>query len=186
MPFLKPPPPPPPAPEGPHVAVLVDPIDLGVVKSTFQGQTRDRHVIKLVFESSRRNPEGKRYWLHRNYTYSLHKKAKLAELLKEWLGFTQEQIEAGIEFDDLRGKVAIVEIKHAKGDEGRMYANVVAIRKPEQTILGADGSVAEVRQLACAPSGEYKRPEYWAPKNAQATVAADDEAGLAGAESIPF
>ena len=43
-----------PHPEGIHPAICVDVIDLGMVTTEFQGQTRIVNKLKLVFESEQK------------------------------------------------------------------------------------------------------------------------------------
>ena len=75
-----------PHPEGIHPAVCVDVIDLGLVETDFQGQKKLVNKVKVVFESEQKSEDGKNCTVSKNFTASLHPKAKLADFLGKWRG----------------------------------------------------------------------------------------------------
>src|SRR3954453_19755936 len=75
-----------PHPEGIHPAVCVDVIDLGLVENEFQGEKRMVHKVRLVFESEQKTDDGRNCTITKNFTASLHPKAKLAGFLGKWRG----------------------------------------------------------------------------------------------------
>ena len=75
-----------PHPEGIHPAVCVDVMDLGLVETDFQGQRRMVNKVKIAFESEAKTQDGKTCMVSKNFTASLHPKAKLAAFLGKWRG----------------------------------------------------------------------------------------------------
>src|SRR6185369_5138571 len=67
-----------PHPEGIHPAVCVDVIDLGLVEVEFQGQRKIVNKVKVMFETEQKGEDGKNCNVSRNFTASLHPKAKLS------------------------------------------------------------------------------------------------------------
>jgi hypothetical protein len=71
-----------PHPEGIHPAVCVDVVDLGLTEVEFQGQRKMVNKVKVVFETEAKWEDGKNCTVSKNFTASLHQKAKLADFLK--------------------------------------------------------------------------------------------------------
>ena len=128
-----------PHPEGIHPAVCVDVIDLGMVTTEFQGQTRIVNKVKLVFESEEKTEEGKNCTVSKNFTASLHAKAKLAEFLGKWRGRPVTPGET-IDLAKLLGASCTLVISHQQNMSGKTYAAIDAVSKPTKRV---------------APSGEY-------------------------------
>ena len=75
-----------PHPEGIHPAVCVDVMDLGLCETDFQGVKKMVNKVKLTFESEAKGDDGKPCTVSKNFTASLHPKAKLSEFLGKWRG----------------------------------------------------------------------------------------------------
>ena len=60
--------------------------DTRLVETEFQGQKKMVNKVKLVFESEQKTEDGKNCVVSKNFTASLHPKAKLAEFLGKWRG----------------------------------------------------------------------------------------------------
>jgi hypothetical protein len=151
-----------PHPEGIHPAICVDVIDLGMVTTEFQGQTRIVNKLKLVFESEQKTDDGKNCTVSKNFTASLHPKAKLAEFLGKWRGRPVVPGES-IDLAKLIGACCTLVISHQQNMVGKTYASIDAVSKPTKKL---------------APSGAYdpaaarQRIEEWKAKQAgQATPA---------------
>jgi hypothetical protein len=151
-----------PHPEGIHPAICVDVIDLGMVTTEFQGQTRIVNKLKLVFESEQKTDDGKNCTVSKNFTASLHPKAKLAEFLGKWRGRPVVPGES-IDLAKLIGACCTLVISHQQNMVGKTYASIDAVSKPTKKL---------------APSGAYdpaaarQRIEEWkAKQNGQATPA---------------
>ena len=75
-----------PHPEGIHPAVCLDVIDLGLREVEFQGQRKMVSKVRLVFETEQKLEDGRHCTITKNFTASLHPKARLAEFLGKWRG----------------------------------------------------------------------------------------------------
>ncbi|HEY9173049.1 MAG TPA: hypothetical protein VI136_12250 [Verrucomicrobiae bacterium] len=122
-----------PHPEGIHPAVCVDVMDLGLVETEFQGQRRMVNKVKVVFESEAKTEDGKPCMVSKNFTASLHPKAKLAEFLGKWRGRLVVPGET-IELAKLIGASCTLVISHQQNMVGKTYANIDAISKPTRKV----------------------------------------------------
>jgi hypothetical protein len=152
-----------PHPEGIHPAVCLDVIDLGLVKTEFQGQERIVPKVKLVFESELKTDDGRNCTVSKNFTASLHPKAKLADFLGKWRGRPVLPGES-IDLSKLIGACCTLVISHQQNLVGKTYASIDAISKPTKRL---------------APSGHYdpaaarqRIAEWKAKQGATAPVAA--------------
>lgn len=112
------------APEGLHPAVCVDVVDLGL-KTTRYG---DKHKVRIVWQIEERDPEhDRRHSASQMFTLSLHPDSVLSKTLEAWRGrkFTDDE-RNGFDLEKLIGAPCQVQIVHAPGTEGRVYANVQA------------------------------------------------------------
>lgn len=128
-----------PHPEGVHPAVCVDVIDLGLVEVEFQGQRKLVNKIKLVFESEQKDEQAKNCTVSKNFTASLHPKARLAEFLGKWRGRPIVPGET-VDLTKLIGACCTLIISHQQNLVGRTYASIDAISKPTRKLT---------------PSGQY-------------------------------
>ena len=122
-----------PHPEGIHPAVCVDVMDLGLVETDFQGQRRMVNKVKIAFESEAKTEDGKRCMVSKNFTASLHPKAKLAEFLGRWRGrpvLPGETIDLG----KLIGACCTLVISHQQNLAGKTYASIDAVSKPTRKV----------------------------------------------------
>lgn len=136
-----------PHPEGIHPAVCVDVMDLGLVESEFQGQRKMVNKVKLVFESEQKTEDGKaNCTVSKNFTASLHPKAKLAEFLGKWRGRPVMPGET-IDLAKLLGACCTLVISHQQNLSGKTYAAIDAVSKPTKKVT-ASGTYnpAETRQ----------------------------------------
>lgn len=136
-----------PHPEGIHPAVCVDVMDLGLVESEFQGQKKMVNKVKLVFESEQKTEDGKaNCTVSKNFTASLHPKAKLAEFLGKWRGRPVTPGET-IDLAKLLGASCTLVISHQQNMSGKTYAAIDAVSKPTKKVA-ASGTYnpAETRQ----------------------------------------
>jgi hypothetical protein len=128
-----------PHPEGIHPAVCVDVMDMGLVETEFQGQRRMVNKVKLVFESEQKIEDGRNCTVSKNFTASLHQKAKLAEFLGKWRGRPIVPGET-VDMGKLIGACCTLVISHQQNMVGRTYASIDAVSKPTKRV---------------APSGHY-------------------------------
>lgn len=132
-----------PHPEGIHPAVCVDVVDLGLVEVEFQGQRKMVNKMKVVFETEARWEDGKNCTVSKNFTASLHPKAKLFEFLGKWRGRPVVPGET-IDLSKLMGACCTLVISHQQNAVGRTYGSIDAISKPTRKV---------------APSGQYDPAE---------------------------
>ena len=122
-----------PHPEGIHPAVCVDVMDLGLVETEFQGQKKMVNKVKVVFESEQKTEDGKNCTVSKNFTASLHPKAKLAEFLGKWRGRPVVPGET-IDLAKLLGACCTLVISHQQNMTGKTYASIDAVSKPTRKV----------------------------------------------------
>lgn len=125
-----------PHPEGIHPAVCVDVMDLGLVETEFQGQKRMVNKVKLVFESEQKTEDGKPCTVSKNFTASLHPKAKLAEFLGKWRGRPIVPPET-VDLAKLLGASCTLVISHQQNMTGKTYASIDAVSKPTKKVTAS-------------------------------------------------
>ncbi len=117
-----------PCPDGTAQAILVDVIDLGMVTSTYNNETKTAHKVNFVWQVDERKDDGTRFLVFQRLTNSLHPKATLRKVVDTLMGrkMSDDEASAGVELDDLKGKNALLTIVHnVVGD--RTYANVSTV-----------------------------------------------------------
>jgi len=122
-----------PHPEGIHPSVCVDVMDLGLCETDFQGVKKMVNKVKLTFESEAKGDDGKPCTVSKNFTASLHPKAKLSEFLSKWRG---RQVAPGetIGLDKLIGASCTLVISHQQNLSGKTYAAIDAVSKPTKKV----------------------------------------------------
>jgi hypothetical protein len=158
-----------PHPEGIHPAVCVDVIDLGLVPTEFQGQTRIVNKVKVVFESEQRMDDGTAFTISKNFTASLHPKARLAEFLGKWRGRPVLPGET-IDLAKLLGACCTLVISHQQNMVGKTYAAIDAISKPTRK-LSASGSYDPVTARQRIEEWKAKQTGNFVPGGLRAPAA---------------
>lgn len=125
-----------PHPEGIHPAICIDVVDLGLVETEFQGQKKMVNKVKLVFESEQKGEDGKACTVSKNFTASLHPKAKLAEFLGKWRGRPVLPGET-IDLAKLIGACCTLVISHQQNLSGKTYAAIDAVSKPTKKVVAS-------------------------------------------------
>jgi hypothetical protein len=118
-----------PAPTGVWQAVCVDVIDLGLVETSWQGETQSKPMLRIVWQIDETDAHGARYTVSQRYTASLHEKARLRADLEAWRGrpFGESEV-AAFDVESVLGANCLVNITHRANDKtGRTYANVASI-----------------------------------------------------------
>jgi hypothetical protein len=161
----------PPPPDGQHDGVLVDVIDHGQKESAWG----PRHQVQLVFElgpeTAGLRDDGKRHVVSAWFTLSL---APSARLLKDLTAWGVVPADDDVDLEALVGEPARLILVHREGREGRVFANVQAILRPDP-----------VRKLIASGDYERKAPGVSAVKSTAAPTrrtGTDDAAG----DDIPF
>jgi len=174
-----------PHPEGIHPALCVDVMDLGLVETEFQGQKKMVNKVKLVFESEQRGEDGKAYTVSKNFTASLHPKAKLAEFLGKWRGRPVTPGET-IDLAKLIGASCTLVISHQQNMSGKTYAAIDAVSKPTKKVAPSGTyDPAETRQRYAewkarqAPQSKVQSPESKATPTQPAPASEGNKSGAA-------
>ena len=164
-----------PHPEGIHPAVCIDCIDLGMVKTEFQGQERIVPKVKLVFETEQKTEDGRNCTVSKNFTASLHPKARLAEFIGKWRGRPLMPGES-IDLTKLVGACCTLVVSHQQNLVGKTYASIDAVSKPTKKVLpsgnydpaAARQRIAEwkAKQQVAAPPANVPAPTAGAPRPA--------------------
>lgn len=121
-----------PAPEGQWRAVCCDVVDLGMVKTEWNGTTKTQHKIRVVFQIEEINPENnKPFLIQQRFTLSMHEKAALRKFLESWRGksYTEDQANQGIDVELMVGQNAVIQIAHTNRN-GNTWADILSIMKP--------------------------------------------------------
>jgi hypothetical protein len=125
-----------PHPEGIHPAVCVDVIELGLREEEFQGRRKMVEKVRVVFESEQKLDDGRNCIISKNFTASLHPKARLAEFLGKWRGrpvLPDETINLG----KLVGACCTLVISHQQNAVGQTYAAIDAVSKPTKKLVAS-------------------------------------------------
>ena len=149
-------------PAGQYNAVCVDVVDLGIVKTTWQGKEKEVHKCRIVFElDALDETNGKPLTISAYHTASLSEKANLRKFLEAWRGraFTGDELK-GFDTEVLIGVGALIQVVHTtKGD--KTYDNINSIMVPPRTMKWLE------------PSGKYVRVQD-RPKDASGAPPSDD------------
>lgn len=114
-----------PAPEGLHLAVCCDAVDLGERDTPF-GR---KHQVEIWWQLEARSPDtGDRFLVRKRYTASLHEKSGLTKDLVLWRGkpFTPDE-RKGFDLERLLGVPCQLQVVHKVTDDGKTFANVAAV-----------------------------------------------------------
>jgi len=170
-----------PHPEGIHPAVCVDVMDLGLVETDFQGQKKMVNKVKLVFESEQKTEDGKVCTVSKNFTASLHPKAKLAEFLGKWRGRPVVPGES-IDLAKLLGASCTLVISHQQNMSGKTYASIDAVSKPTKKVLASgtyDPAAARQRYA------EWKAKQGNAERGVRSAEQPNAQPGKTGTSPLP-
>jgi hypothetical protein len=127
-----------PHPEGIHPAVCVGVINLGMMKTEFQGLERIVPKVKLVFETEQKMEDGRNYTVSKNYTASLHPKARLSADIGKWRGRPVTPPES-LDLENLIGASCTLVVSHQKNLVGKIYASIDVISKPTKKVTPSGG-----------------------------------------------
>ena len=118
---------PPQAPAGQHVAVCCDVSDLGVVKTTYDNHEKHQHKIRVWFQLTELDKQGKRFLVSRRLTLSMHKKAALRAFLESWRGkpYGEDDARNGIDVELMVGVPALIQT--VENDRG--YTDITSIMR---------------------------------------------------------
>lgn len=185
------------APVGTHAARCHKLIDIGTTEQEFNGEVKKRHQIIIGWElptelMTSGEFAGQPFTVSGFYTLSLHEKANLRNILKNWRGrdFTDEELK-GFDLKSILGAPCMLSV--TSNDKGRAeVGGVMALPKGMQvpeamnppTYFSLDtfdqavfDSFSEKMQALIAKSDEYKSLSGKAPAKAAVSAAefSDDD-----------
>ena len=157
------------APEGTFAAVCVDEIDLGKVKTSFNGEERERNMVRILWQIDEEDKDGKPFMVRQDYTASLDEKAKLRKHLQAWRGRAVTPAElVGFDMENVVGSGCMISIVHAQGRKGGTFANVEGVMKLPKGVVAPTvrGYVRMKDRIAEEPTVQRdsrRAPEYQPP-----------------------
>lgn len=157
-----------PAPEGVHDAVCCDVADLGIVETTWQGETKQQHKVRIVWQLAAKMEDGRPFSIGRRYGLTLHEKSSLFKDLKTWFGKAPPD---NFDLEKLIGQNCQIVVVHNER-EGQVYANVQSVLKAGKTKLKVDP--------------EFVRFKDREPKPAVAVASVRNTTTDADGNDIPF
>lgn len=116
------------APEGNHIGICYQIIDLGMQKSVWNDKESWKHKVRIAWElPTELMEDGRPFSVSKNYTASLSEKSNLRKNLESWRGrkFTPEELE-GFDLANIIGKPCMVQVVHNESN-GKIYANVETV-----------------------------------------------------------
>ena len=114
------------APEGNHVAVCRQFIDLGTQTTVYKDDTKAQRKVLLGWElCDESDSEGRPFMVFRRYTFSMYEAATFRKHLESWRGKKFQPEDFGPDGFDTRNLIGVpcmVQVSHSNG-----YANVDAV-----------------------------------------------------------
>lgn len=167
-----------PHPEGQHIAVCVDCINLGEKVEEYPGQPK-KLVAKaaLVWRSGLTREDGEYHEISKEFTLSTNERGNLRKFLTSWRGRSFSDAEAQrFELHTVVGVPALLMVEHKVSGSQRRYANIVSITRLPKGLEAPD-------------VGEYTRAEFWEKRKKEYAEAAakfrGDTATEAGSNDFP-
>lgn len=184
-----------PAPEGTHIAVCTQVIDLGHQYSEFYDKTAHKVMIGWELQSDEKRDDGKPFVVWKRYTLSLGDRANLRRDLKAWRGrdFTPEELD-GFDLRNILGKSCMIGVTHRAVD-GKTYVDVSTVAalpknmkaaKAEGTQIYFDINDPDMAAYGTFSDGLKKTiqaSEEWKARDADK---ANDEPPPPSDEDVPF
>jgi hypothetical protein len=122
--------------EGIHPAICLDVMDLGLVETEFQGIKKMVNKVRLTFGTEVKTEDGRSCTVSKNFTASLHPKARLSEFIGKWRGRPVMPGES-IDLQKLIGASCTLVISHQQNQGGNTYASIDAISKPTKKLVAS-------------------------------------------------
>ena len=117
-------------PEGNHVAVCYEVIDLGTQEVTYLDEVKQQRKVRIGWElSGELMEDGRPFVISRRYTFSSHEKSTMRRHLEAWRGrkFKPEDFgEGGFDIRKLIGVGCMLQVVH-NTKQDRTFANVQSV-----------------------------------------------------------
>ncbi len=121
------------APDGTHLAICYQVVDLGTQETAFSGETKKTHKVRLAWElSQEKMDDGRPFTVSQTFTWSMHEKASLRKALEAWRGMAfmaRDFGPNGFDIKNVLGKSCTLSVVHTVADNGNTYANIASIGK---------------------------------------------------------
>jgi len=108
--------------------------DLGIVETTWQGETKQQHKVRIVWQLAAKMEDGRPLSIGRRYGLTLHEKSSLFKDLKTWFGKAPPD---NFDLEKLIGQNCQIVVTHNERD-GTTYANAQSVLKAGKTKLKVD------------------------------------------------
>lgn len=176
---------------GTHPAVCSMLVDLGLQRSTFNGETKTKHKAWVAFEvPGERTDDGRPMSVGMMVTLSLHKKGNLRGMLESWRGraFTEAELQK-FDVSSVLGKPCMLNVLQEESG-GKTYANIKGIMALPKglPVPALEGKTVlytgQPDVLATLP--EWLQKKIAAQVKADAKAAPSQAAGSTADEDIPF
>lgn len=145
------------APAGNHLSICYMVVDLGLQKTTYQGQEKTQRQLLLGFElCEEAMQDGRPFAVSNTYNFSLGSKANLRRILEGWRGkpFTDEELQ-GFDVSVLAGKPCMVQVAHRTVGE-KTYVNIQSIASVPKSL-----PIPEAQNQIVVYSPEFDDPLQW-------------------------
>ena len=164
---------------GLYDAVFADYVDLGNVTTTFKGQTKTQHMIRLFWLLTAKDSEGNNFQVVKRVAASMFEKSNLFKVVKGMLG--QPPVLSGpkgsFELEDLIGRNNQLVVNKEVKPDGKVYANIEAFL-PAKTTFQIPSTFVRHKDRPTAPAGA---------QTTQATTSATKAVAVVeDTEDIPF
>jgi len=120
---------------GMYHGILADVVDLGLIKTTYQGKEKEQHMIRLIWVLDKNGKDGAPLTVQQRFPLSLHEKANLYKAVKQILNAAPPQT---YDIELLLGqtrKLFIMQEPNKAGD--KMFANVKGITPADKGVTVA-------------------------------------------------
>lgn len=167
-----------PAPEGQHLAVAVDVINLGEKMESYMGQAAKAvPKVAIVYQIDETNPDtGKRFEIAVEKTLAMGQTAGLRKWLGNWRGKQYSDEEArntGAPLHKLVGVQCLLTVEHKTSKNGRLYAFASNISPKPRAMTG------DILAL------DYSRPDYWTKRKEEYAASLAPKAAAGGEHDYP-
>lgn len=168
---------------GLYNAILADIVDLGIVSTVFNGQTKSYPAVRFVWFVNANGKDGKQLQVSARYNVSnLHEKSNIYKALKMILNAPPAP---NLDIDTLIGSVRQILVNTETKPDGKEYANIMGILPaPAGTVVPIPQDFVMDRKLPVAQQAK-NRPTQTVKPAQQAAAPAAAPASVAQAYSAP-
>jgi hypothetical protein len=125
--------------------IIADLTDKGMVSVTYAGKTKQQHKAYFTWILEEKDSEGRNKRVFQSFTVSLHEKARLRAIVKEFgVKITKDPAnpkkelfdgQPDVELEQFIGLQRTLVMSTEDGDDGEPYVKILATQKPSNTKL---------------------------------------------------